>query len=311
MLWAQRRSDDNRRLVGALSVLQLQESPIMRALPPALMFSALVLLPGSLFAGDASPRNPQTVMVKPKIAEANPNHETYRGHYVDLSAVADRKDFSELADGFRHQIDIVENSGVSSRVLQFFHTIPIVIDDFACVGNMLVPASGEQKPIKADACYARQVSGATRERFGVSVWESEKGWLVNFDPLTRAITERTGTVMVRPSTLVDRNRERPVLLHELLHAYHDHVLPDGFSNQAALSWFKEATEKHLYSADQYLMTNEREFFAVTTSVFLFGRDGSVDRAQIKQAQPDYYRYLAWLFEFDPDRASSVPVASAN
>jgi hypothetical protein len=88
-------------------------------------------------------------------------------------------------------------------------------------------------------------------------------------------------------------------------------LPGGFSNQAVLSWFKEATEKHLYPADQYLMTNEKEFFAVTTSVFLFGRDGSVDRAQIKQAQPDYYRYLGWLFGFDPDRASSVPVASAN
>jgi hypothetical protein len=235
-----------------------------------------------------------------KIAEANTNHETYRGHYVDLSAVADRKDSSEMADGFRHQIDIVENSG-----------IPIVIDDFACVGNMLEPALGEQKPMMAAACYGRQVPDSVHERLGASVWESEKGCLVNFDPLTRAIIERTGTVMVRPSTLVDRNSERPVLLHELLHAYHDHVLPGGFSNQEALSWFEEATEKSLYPADQYLMTNEKEFFGVTTSAFLFGRDGSVDRAQIKQAQPDYYKFLAWLFAFDPDRASSVPVASAN
>ena len=284
----------------------------MRALPLALVFSALVLLPGSLFAGDASPHNVPTIMVKSKIAEANPNHETYRGHYVDLSAVADRKDFSELADGLRHQIDIVENSGVSPRVLQFFQKLPIVIDDFACVGNMMVPALGEQKPRMDAACYGRQVPERIRDKhLSASVWDSEKGWLVNFDPLTRAITERTGTVMVRPSPLVDRNRERPILLHELLHAYHDRVLPGGFSNQAVLSWFKEATEKDLYPADQYLMTNEGEFFAVTTSVFLFGRDGSVDRAQIKQAQPDYYKYLAWLFGFDPDRASSVPVASAN
>ena len=198
----------------------------MRALPLALVFSALVLLPGSLFAGDASPHNVPTIMVKSKIAEANPNHETYRGHYVDLSAVADRKDFSELADGLRHQIDIVENSGVSPRVLQFFQKLPIVIDDFACMGDVMVPALGEQKPIMEAACYGRQVPESIREKhLSASVWDSEKGWLVNFDPLTRAITERTGTVMVRPLPLVDRNRERPVLLHELLHAYHDRVLP--------------------------------------------------------------------------------------
>jgi hypothetical protein len=76
-------------------------------------------------------------------------------------------------------------------------------------------------------------------------------------------------------------------LRELLHAYHDHVLPDGFTNDAAESWFKRASEQALYPADQYLMTNEREFFAVTASVFLSGKDGSLIRADIKKKQPDY------------------------
>jgi hypothetical protein len=118
--------------------------------------------------------------------------------------------------------------------------------------------------------------------------------------------------MFRPSTLAGRDRERPVLLHELLHAYQDHILPGGFANPGALSWFKQATDKRLYPADQYLMTNEREFFAVTASVFLFGRDGPVDRAKIREVQPDYYKYLVWLFGFDPpDRTSNIPVALAN
>jgi len=67
---------------------------MIRALPLAFVFSALVFLPSSLFAGDASPHHLPIVIVKPKIGDANPKHETYRGYYSDLSAIADRKDFS-------------------------------------------------------------------------------------------------------------------------------------------------------------------------------------------------------------------------
>jgi hypothetical protein len=284
---------------------------MIRALPLAFAFSALAFLPGSLFAGDASLHHLPTVIVKPKIGDTNAKHEVYRGYYSDLSAIAGREDFPELADGLRHQIDIVENSGLGPRVLQFFHTVPIAVDDFACVGDMTAPAAGDPKPIMASACYSRRVPEDMKDkRLTASVWDSEKGWSMNFDPVTQAAAQWTGTVMVRPSTL-ERDRERPVLLHELLHAYHDHILPDGFDNPAILSWFKQTTDKKLYPADQYQMTNEREFFAVTASVFLFGRDGAFVRANIKEKQPDYYKYLVWLFEFDPDRASNIPVALAN
>jgi hypothetical protein len=285
---------------------------MMRSLPLAFVFSALVLFPGSLFAGDAHPHELAAITVKAKTGEANPNSEIYRGYYSDLSSIADRQDFSKLAAGLRHQIDIVENSGLSPRVLQFFRTMPVVIDDFACVGDMIASASGDSKPMEASACYSRRVPEIMQDKhLSASVWDSEKGWSTNFDPLTRAEVTHTGVVMYRPSTLADRDRERPVLLHELLHAYHDHILSGGFANPAALSWFKQATDKHFYPADQYLMTNEKEFFAVTASVFLFGRDGPIDRAKIKEVQPDYYKYLVWLFGFDPDRSPSTsPVASA-
>lgn len=252
------------------------------------------------------------VIAKPKIGDANPKHETYRGYYSDLSAIADRNDFPELADALRHQIDIVESSGLSSRVLQFFQTIPIVIDEFACVGNMTASTSGEPKPRMDAACYSRHVPENLQDKhLSASVWDSEKGWPTNIDPVTRAQIAHTGVVMFRPTTLAGRDRERPALLHELLHAYHDHILPNGFASPAALSWFKQTADKQLYPADQYLMTNEKEFFAVTASVFLFGRDGAFARANIKEKQPDYYKYLVWLFGFDPDRTSGVPVASAN
>ena len=190
--------------------------------------------------------------------------------------------------------------------------MPIVIDDFACVGNMTTPSSGEPKPIMAAGCYSRQVPETLRDKhLGASVWDNEKGWSHNMDPLARAELSHTGVVMFRPSTLAGRDREHPVLLHELLHAFHDHILPDGFANPAVQSWFKQASDKKLYPADQYQMNNEKEFFAVTASVFLFGRDKELVRATIKEKQPDYYKYLVWLFECDPDRTSSVPVAFAN
>jgi len=285
---------------------------MMRSLPLAFVFSALVLFPGSLFAGDARPHKLAAITVKAKTGEASPNSEIYRGYYSDLSAIADRKDFPELADGLRHQIDIVESSGLSSRVLKLFQTIPIVIDEFACVGNMSASTSGEPKPRMDAACYGRHVPENLQEKhLSASVWDSEKGWPTNIDPLTRAQIAHTGVVMVRPSTLAGRNLERPVLLHELLHAYHDHFMPGGFGNPVALFWFKQTTDKQLYAANEYLMTNEKEFFAVTASVFLFGRDGPINRAKIKEVQPDYYKYLVWLFGFDPDRGlSASPVASA-
>lgn len=285
----------------------------MRAVSFAFLFAALALFPDSVVAGDARPRQIAAASGHAKADDANRSRETYRGHYSDLSAVAYRTDFPEVAEGLRHQIDIVESSGLSPRVLQFFQTVPVVVDDLACVGNMTAPASGDAKPIMEVACYSRNVPETMRDkRLDPLIWGDNEKVPASLDPVTRAELMRTGVVMYRPLALADKNRERPVLLHELLHAYHDRGLPGGFGNPAIMAWFKQATEKKAYPADAYLMTNEKEFFAVTASVFLSGKDGPVDRAQIRQAQPDYYRYLVWLFGFDPDRGSGVsPVALAN
>jgi Mlc titration factor MtfA (ptsG expression regulator) len=51
--------------------------------------------------------------------------------------------------------------------------------------------------------------------------------------------------------------------------------------------------------------SEREFFAVTASIFFF------HARNLKEKQPAYYKYLAGLFEFDPESTPSTsPVASA-
>src|SRR5258707_6836062 len=106
--------------------------------------------------------------------------------------------------------------------------------------------------------------------------------------------------------------ERPAMLHELLHAYHNRIMPRGFKNAGILLHYNRAKDRQLYPAEAYLMTNEREVFAVTASVFLYRNDGPTTRQTLKEKQPDYYQYLDYVFGFDPDRAPSIsPVASAS
>jgi hypothetical protein len=45
-------------------------------------------------------------------------------------------------------------------------------------------------------------------------------------------------------------------------------MPQGFHNAGVLLHYNIAKRNELYPADEYLMTNEKEFFVVTASVFL-------------------------------------------
>jgi hypothetical protein len=284
----------------------------MRVLPLAFTLSAILAFPNTLIAGGSGVHTLGTITVSPKGAESHPSRETYRGQFFDVSSVKDRGDLPAVIDGLRHQIDVVQDLKLSPRVLAFFQTVPIVVDDFACMGHMTNPSSGEPKPAMEAACYGHRMPATLKTAAAPAlIWGSETGpEISNSDLVMRART--TGVILIRPQTLVDQNKTRPVVLHELLHAYHDHILPDGYANHAAKSWFTAASEQAIYPSDQYLMSNEKEFFAVTTSVFLSGKDGSLTRDDIKKKQPDYYKYLKWLFEFDPDNTlNGSPVASAD
>jgi hypothetical protein len=270
----------------------------MRVLPLAFTLSAILAFPNTLIAGS-------------KAAESHASRETYRGQYFDVSSVKERGDLPAVIDGLRRQIDVVQNLKLPPRILRFFQTVPIVVDDFACMGHMTSPPSGDPKPMMEAACYGHRLPATTKAgTLPPLIWGGEIGAEISYsDPLMKAST--TGVIFIRPLALVDENnKNRPLILHELLHAYHDHILPSGFANQAVKSWFATASEQQIYPSDQHLMSNEREFFAVTASVFLSGKDGPLTRAEIKTKQPDYYKYLKWLLEYDPDKTES-PVASAD
>ena len=91
--------------------------------------------------------------------------------------------------------------------------------------------------------------------------------------------------------------QRPIILHELLHAYHAKVLPGNVENPDVLLFYGRAKNNALYPANEYLMRNPKEFFAVTASLYLWG---NVDREphtreNLKAKQPIYYEWLGKLF----------------
>ena len=89
----------------------------------------------------------------------------------------------------------------------------------------------------------------------------------------------------------------PIILHEMLHAFHALVLPQGFQNPGVLNYYLHAKDASLYPADAFLLKNQAEYFAVTASLYLYGH---VDRPpftreNLRAKQPYYYIWLGKLF----------------
>lgn len=254
-----------------------------------------ILLPG---IGHAGPLEAANIDKSPSAAS---NYQTYRGYIFDLSENSARRDATAISDALRHQLDLVESVGLSPRVLQFFHTVPIVASEMACL-----------EEIAAAACYGLAVPErdrhASRE---LTTWDPEKRQWSNPDIVDLAADAGRGVVMVRPAIMLDA--QEPVMLHELLHAYHARLMPNGFENRGIKEFYNRAQNKQLYAKDAYVMKNHKEFFAVTASIFLAGNavHEPFTRAKLREIQPDYYKYLSGVFGFDPDASSVTPVASAN
>lgn len=91
--------------------------------------------------------------------------------------------------------------------------------------------------------------------------------------------------------------QKPIVLHELLHALHFRFLPDGFGNREIYRFYEAAVAGNLYKSGAYVTKDVQEYFAVTASLYLWG---NVDRPpftrdNLKAKQPDYYAWLGQLF----------------
>lgn len=127
-----------------------------------------------------------------------------------------------------------------------------------------------------------------------------------------AVDSGIGVIVLRPSMM--RYEKDPVILHEFLHAYHAKLMPRGYENKGIKKFYAEAQSKSAFAKEAYVLKNQKEFFAVTASIFLSGKDSVHElytRLKLKEQMPDYFTYLVGVFGFDPDAPTVTPVASAN
>lgn len=253
------------------------------------------------FASSFADAGPRVIQVEPAANEVPPGFETYRGYIYDLSENVDRKDKAAITELLQKELDVVENVGLSPKVLQFFRTVPIVASEMACTD--LGP------PI---ACYSSvppETSTARTRSF--TIWDSKTMSWSNPNFVDLAADAGTGVIKLRPNML--KYAEDPVILHELLHAYHNKLMGGGLENLGIKAMYAKAVSKNAFPKEEYAMTNPQEFFAVTASVFLAGKGTLSEphtRAQLKEKLPKYYKFLVELFGFDPEPASA-PVADSS
>jgi hypothetical protein len=155
---------------------------------PTLLLSTLATLALFPESGRAGDRLPQIeVLKKEKPASANAADLTYRGYATHLSDIAGRKDYSEIVSALQHQVDMVENAGLSPRVLRFFRSIPIVTDELSCLANEGPPShvmSPTAFPTTARMSCAPSASGTPRIRSGptptapISAQTAASSWFV-------------------------------------------------------------------------------------------------------------------------------------
>ena len=249
------------------------------------------------FATSVAGAGSRVIAVDPAATELPPSFETYRGYIFDMSEYVDRKDKEEIVGLLKKQLDIVENAGLSPKVIQFFHTVPIIASEMGCTD--LGP------PI---ACYSslRQETSARDHTF--TIWDSKTMSWSNPNFVDLAADAGTGVIRFRPIML--KHAEDPVMLHELLHAYHHKLMGSGFDNLGIKAMYAQAVSQNAFPKDDYVMSNAHEFFAVTASVFLAGKGAISEpktRAALKEKMPKYYKFLVELFGFDPE-PSTTPVA---
>lgn len=92
--------------------------------------------------------------------------------------------------------------------------------------------------------------------------------------------------------------KRPTLLHALLLAYQDQHLPGGFGNPDIARYRQSISGRHVWPNTAIMLQNNGEFFAETASAYLYGEitREPYTRADLIKTQPDYYQWLARLFD---------------
>ncbi len=91
---------------------------------------------------------------------------------------------------------------------------------------------------------------------------------------------------------------RPALLAGLLRAYYDQRLAAVPAGADIARYRAEALTRHAWPKTALMLQSDTDYFALTASAYLYGAitREPYSRADLRQTQPQYYRWLAQLFD---------------
>lgn len=115
------------------------------------------------------------------------------------------------------------------------------------------------------------------------------------NPAIFTVRKGTGVVVIQPIAF---SPDKPILLHELLHAYHAKVLGLGRTEiDQAYQRAKHSDQFPPRFQSSHFLENAKEFFAVTGTLYLFGdiQQPPFKCAALTQLGEDYLAFLAAQF----------------
>lgn len=118
---------------------------------------------------------------------------------------------------------------------------------------------------------------------------------VRGNPGLFSIRDGVGAVRIQPIAFP---ANKPIMLHELLHAYHFYVL--SLRNPAIVDAFEAASRNGVYPAQfhkAHFLENPKEFFAVTSTIYLFGKiqQPPFNCETLSKTAPAYLAFLEKTF----------------
>lgn len=91
--------------------------------------------------------------------------------------------------------------------------------------------------------------------------------------------------------------KKPILLRQLLAAYYDQGLPASAVADVG-RYRRQILDRRAWPRSAAILQNDRDFFAITGAAYLYGAitREPYNRANLRKTQPDYYQWLARLFD---------------
>jgi hypothetical protein len=90
---------------------------------------------------------------------------------------------------------------------------------------------------------------------------------------------------------------KPILIHELLHAFHMQRIDGNIYNPTIIKFYHQAKSLGIYSPSSHMMLNNWEFFACSGTTYLFGETAQEPffRDKVRMSQPEWFEYMKTLF----------------